>query len=251
MAYTLSFDRSTHPIDVTKTPNLKTHSSRSFGRRIVSATLVIVPHILMHIVLSAASGFEIAVSTPIIKLGQLGHDLGGNNKIASAIFCGIGYFAGFLVSIAAALPGLMIGAVAGIGIGIYQLRIALPKSHDEGVLPALKEGYDSYNMEKRKTAIAVGIAVATLLIASSLILLAGMVGGPPLAGLVAIFEAPAFLASLTILTQAFTHSTDSEDSNLQEQDHTDPLLLPESEQPAEYHVSVSDLCPKLRSLTLR
>ena len=119
------------------------------------------------------------------------------------------------------------------------------------MLPALKKGYELYNMDKRKTAIAIGVAVATLLIASSFILLAGMVGGPPLAGLVAIFEAPVFIASLTTLTTALTHSTHSEDTNSQEQVHADPLLLSESKQPAEYHVSVSGLCPELPSLALR
>ena len=231
------YSPTTCPTDATKTPESKTHNACAFGRRVISAILVVVPHMVMHTALSAASGFAIATSTPITRFGQLGADLGGDNRIASTICHGIGCFAGFFVSVVAALPGLLIGTVAGIGAGIYQLPAALSKSYDAGVLPVLKEGYELYDIGKRKKAIATGIAVATLLAASSFILLAGMVGGPPLAGLVAIFEIPAYLASLTTLTYVFTHTDQYQ--------HPKPEQLPGNQ----VHASTASLVESRNGLT--
>ena len=144
------YSPTTCPTDATKTPESKTHNACAFGRRVISAILVVVPHMVMHTALSAASGFAIATSTPITRFGQLGADLGGDNRIASTICHGIGCFAGFFVSVVAALPGLLIGTVAGVGAGIYQLPAALSKSYDAGILPALKEGYELYDIGQKK-----------------------------------------------------------------------------------------------------
>ncbi|GAA4652101.1 hypothetical protein GCM10023116_43850 [Kistimonas scapharcae] len=189
-----------HPHDGDNAP--QNGNVRTFGQRVISVVITVAPHITVNIFLSALKGMELAFTRPMEKLGELGVRLGGNHQVTRTIGCGVGYFFGFIVGITAVVPGLLIGIVYGVGRAIYKLPSAMKTSWNQGVSYAMNETFDYYNINKRHVT-AIG-AVISMLLASGFIALGGLIGGPPLAGLIAILEAPAFLAGLTTLAYIYS-----------------------------------------------
>ncbi len=174
---------------------------RTFGTRVVSVVITILPHLTLNIFLAALRGMELAFTRPIEALGALGERIDPNHRIARALACGAGYCFGFIIGITAAIPGLLIGVLCGIGRAIYKLPSALIKSWFQGASYAMNQTFDDYNINKRHV-VAIG-AIISLLLASAFISMGGVIGGPPLAGLITILETPAFLASFTTLAYLY------------------------------------------------
>ena len=204
---------------------LQNGNGRTFGRRVISVVITVAPHLTVNIFLSALKGMELAVTRPIQVLGELGRRMGQSHPVTETIGRGAGYFFGFIVGITAVIPGLLIGVVYGIGRAIYKLPSALKQSWNQGVSYAMNETFNYYKINKRHVA-AIG-AVVSMMLASGFIGLGGLIGGPPLAGLIAILEAPAFLAGLTTLAYVYSQRAPHV-ANIQPQDIPSPSLPPEA-----------------------
>ncbi len=201
---------------------------RKFGTRVVSVVITILPHLTLNIFLAALRCMELAVTRPIEALGALGERIDPSHRIARALACGAGYCFGFIIGITAAIPGLLIGVLCGVGRAIYKLPSALIKSWLQGVSYAMNQTFDDYNINKRHV-VAIG-AVISLLLASAFIGMGGVIGGPPLAGLITILETPAFLASFTTLAYLYADSPPATErstpANNSEEERSSPPSTP-------------------------
>jgi hypothetical protein len=87
----------------------------SFGLRIASVFLMVIPHIVTHIGLGAVKGLEIGATRPADFLNRHCKKIGKEGSTLSAFGGHVGTFVGSLVGFVTLVPGLLIGTVAGLG----------------------------------------------------------------------------------------------------------------------------------------
>lgn len=206
MASPLPIDNITSQAMPQSQPTIGTvEKKRSWCRRTVAVISTPLVHLILNIFLGAVKGLERAATEPAELLMEYGQKLGAKNSYRSKIFGALGFFVGFIVGIVAAPIGLLFGLAYGIGRSVYKMPSACQKSYFHGFSYAVNDTFKHFSISGYKVAIIA--AVTSLLLASSFIGIAGLIGGAALAGLIVIIEVPAYLSSLTTL--AYTYSDKS------------------------------------------
>ena len=180
-----------------------TGNNRSCFSRTVAVVSTPVVHLILNILMGALKGLERATE-PAELLLEYGQNLGGKGSYTGKIFGALGFFVGFIVGIVVAPVGLLLGLAEGFTRGVYKMPSACQKSCFEGFSYAMKDTIKHFSISGYKVAIVA--AVTSLLLASSFIGIAALIGGAALASLLAIIEIPAFLSSMGLTALAYSYS---------------------------------------------